>query len=59
MRTIYTRTLKDLARLAGRSQAIAFDLTEISIVGCEGFVRYDYLSLSTRLAIHALSRLTF
>lgn len=57
MRTIYTRTLKDLAGLTGRSQAIAFDLTEISIVGCEVFVGYDYLSLSARLAIHVLSRL--
>jgi len=57
MRTVYARTLKDLARFAGRSQAIAFDLTKISTVRWEGFVRYDYLSLSTGLAIHALSRL--
>jgi len=47
MRTVYARTLKDLARFAGRSQAIAFDLTKISTVRWEGFVRYDYLSLST------------
>ncbi len=37
MRTIYTGTLKDMAGLAGWSQAITFDLNEISTVCCEVF----------------------
>jgi hypothetical protein len=57
MHTINAGTLKDLAGFAGRSQAITFDLAQMSMLCDERFMKSDHLSLPARLAIHALSRL--